>query len=377
MKIIEVGDFTYVSYDEENSCRRPRDQASCVVDAVDLFCGGGGLTCGLRKAGINVKMGVEIDPLCRYAYEHNNEGARFLEKSVIELKASEIRECFAPGHISLLAGCPPCQTFSSYNQKASPSDPRFRLPSEFGRLVREVMPDVVSLENVPLLIKRSIFANLVNEMKSLGYNVDWKIVFCPDYGWPQRRKRLVLLASKLGPIEVPAPTHIRPPTVREMIGHLPKLRNGECDPNDRLHFCAALSPLNLERIKHSSQGGTWREWPTALVASCHRKNSGKTYPGVYGRMSWDKPAPTMTTQFYGFGNGRFGHPEQDRAISIREGAIFQGFPMDYQFLPEGSPRKISLLGRMIGNAVPVQLGEMVGRTIMEHVREYRGVSVRV
>ena len=342
------------------------------VDAVDLFCGGGGLTCGLRKAGINVKMGVEIDPMCRYAYEHNNGEAKFLEKSVVELKAEEIRNCFEEGHVSLLAGCPPCQTFSSYNQKAKHQDPRYRLPNEFGRLVREVMPDVVSLENVPLLTKRPIFAKLVKEMKRLGYHVVWKIVFCPDYGWPQRRKRLVLLASQLGPIQVPGPTHAKPPTVREMIGDLPKLRHGKCDPSDRLHFCAALSPLNLERIKHSKQGGTWRDWPADLIAKCHQKKSGKTYPGVYGRMSWDKPAPTMTTQFYGFGNGRFGHPEQNRAISIREGAIFQGFPKDYQFLPEGARHNISLLGKMIGNAVPVQLGEMVGQAIMDHVRKFKG-----
>ena len=135
-----------------------------------------------------------------------------------------------------------------------PHHSRYRLPNEFGRLVREVLPDVVSLENVPLLTKRPIFANLVKEMKSLGYNVDWKIVFCPDYGWPQRRKRFVLLASRLGPIKVPEPTYATPPTVREMIGDLPKLRHGKCDSNDRLHFCAALSPLNLDRIRHSKRG---------------------------------------------------------------------------------------------------------------------------
>ena len=342
------------------------------IDAVDLFCGGGGLTCGLRLAGINVKMGVEIDPLCRYAYEHNNAGAKFLQKSVVELKADEVRQCFEKGHFSLLAGCPPCQTFSSYNQKAKHQDPRYRLPNEFLRLVREVMPDLVSLENVPLLTKRPIFSKLLKELKSLGYRVDWKIVFCPDYGLPQRRKRLVLLASRLGDIKVPEPTHAKPPTVREMIGDLPKLRHGKHDPNDRLHFCAALSPLNLDRIRHSKQGGSWRDWPQSLVAACHRRSSGKTYPGVYGRMSWDCPAPTMTTQFYGFGNGRFGHPEQNRAISIREGAIFQGFPRDYQFMPEGEKPSISLLGKMIGNAVPVDLGRLVGEALVRHGNEHMG-----
>lgn len=346
--------------------------AKRIIDAVDLFCGGGGLTCGLRQAGINVKMGVEIDPLCRYAYEHNNGRARFLEKSVVKLSGEEIKKNYAERHISLLAGCPPCQTFSSYNQKAKQQDPRYRLPTQFKRLVLETMPDLVALENVPLLAKKPIFKTLIAELKQAGYHVDWKIVFCPDYGLPQRRKRVVLLGSRLGPIKVPEPTQAKPPTVREMIGNLPPLENGHCDPNDRLHFCAALSPLNLDRIRHSVQGGTWRDWPEELVAACHAKKSGMTYPGVYGRMSWDKPAPTMTTQFYGFGNGRFGHPEQDRAISIREGAIFQGFPRDYQFMPEGVKPSISLLGKMIGNAVPVKLGELIGKALIEHVKKAKG-----
>ena len=158
-------------------------------------------------------------------------------------------------------------------------------------------------------------------------------------------------------------------SVREIIGNLPRLKAGQCDPDDRLHFCARLSPLNMRRIRASKPGGTWRDWPEELVAECHRRDTGKTYGGVYGRMSWDKPAPTMTTQFYGFGNGRFGHPEQNRAISIREGAMFQGFPRDYQFVPEGEHANISLLGKMIGNAVPVQLGKLIGETFIAHLKQ--------
>ena len=159
----------------------------------------------------------------------------------------------------------------------------------------------------------------------------------------------------------------KPKTVRELIFDLPALEAGHCDPDDRLHFCAALSDLNMRRIQASVQGGTWKDWPEELIAECHKRDTGKTYGGVYGRMEWDKPAPTMTTQFYGFGNGRFGHPEQHRAISIREGAIFQGFPRDYQFLPEGVHHNISLLGKMIGNAVPVGLGTIVGKALVDHV----------
>lgn len=343
-----------------------RLKGMAMIDAVDLFCGGGGLTCGLRLAGVHVKMGVEIDEQCRYAYEHNNH-ATFLCKSVTDLTGADIRSQYEKGHISLLAGCPPCQTFSSYNQKAKWQDPRYRLPSQYKRLVEETMPDLVALENVPLLTKKGVFNSLVKKLKELGYHVDWKIVFCPEYGLPQRRKRVILLGSRLGPIKVPEPSFAAPPTVRAMIGDLPPVSAGECHPDDRLHFCAALSPLNMKRMRASRQAGTWRDWPEELVAACHTKKSGKTYPGVYGRMSWDKPAPTMTTQFYGFGNGRFGHPEQDRAITIREGAIFQGFPRDYQFMPEGVKPNISLLGKMIGNAVPVGLGQLIGEALIKHV----------
>jgi DNA (cytosine-5)-methyltransferase 1 len=226
------------------------------------------------------------------------------------------------------------------------------------------------MENVPALAETGVFRKFVEKLKDLNYHYDFKIIKCNEYGLSQLRQRVILVASQLGPIQVPPPPkNVHVQTVREIIGNLPPLEAGECDPNDRLHFCAALSPLNMKRIKASKQGGTWRDWPEDLVAACHRKDTGKTYGGVYGRMSWDKPAPTMTTQFYGFGNGRFGHPEQNRAISIREGAMFQGFPRDYQFVPEGEHSNISLLGKMIGNAVPVQLGKLIGETFMAHLRQ--------
>ena len=312
-------------------------------------------------------MCVDFDPQCEYAYEHNNR-ARFLNKSVADLTPDDVRANFRPGHISLLAGCAPCQTFSKYNQKATWHDKRWHLLHHFQRLVEAVLPDLVTMENVPRLADQAVFDRFRKKLSELGYSVDFRIVNCPDYGLPQLRQRLVLVASRLGPIAVPAPNpRARRKTVRSVIGNLPPLRAGETDPNDRLHFCAALSPLNLRRIRASRPGGSWRDWPADLVAECHRKKAGKGYGGVYGRMRWDKPAPTMTTQFYGFGNGRFGHPDQDRGISVREGAMFQGFPRDYQFLPPGAPRNISQLGKMIGNAVPVKLGELIGRTFREHL----------
>ena len=345
-----------------------------VIDAVDLFCGGGGLTCGLRQAGINVKMGVDFDLNCKYAYEHNNK-ARFLHKSILDVTAKEVKANFRKGHYSLLAGCAPCQTFSSYNPKATYHDKRWHLLSHFQRLAAEVRPDFVTMENVPNIHKQKVFRDFVRTLKQLGYNVDYKIVNCPKYGLPQLRKRIVLMASRLGKIVVPPPKkNVRVKTVREIIGGLPPIKAGGHDTRDRLHFCASLSALNLKRIKVSDPGGTWKSWPSELVAKCHKRKAGRSFRGVYGRMEWDKPAPTMTTEFFGFGHGRFGHPDQDRAISIREGAMFQGFPRWYQFYSAKEKPNIAILGKMIGNAVPVKLGEAIGKAFLRHVGSYERIK---
>jgi DNA (cytosine-5)-methyltransferase 1 len=159
-------------------------------------------------------------------------------------------------------------------------------------------------------------------------------------------------------------------TVRNSIFHLPKLKAGETDRNDPWHTASSLSELNLRRIKASKPGGTWRDWDKSLLAKCHRKISGQTYPSVYGRMEWDSPCPTITTQCFGYGNGRFGHPEQDRAISLREAAILQTFPSDYKFLPSGEKASFYKLGRLIGNAVPVKMGKVIAQSLLEHLRKY-------
>ena len=186
---------------------------------------------------------------------------------------------------------------------------------------------------------------------------------------PQQRTRLVLLASLLGPLELGVPTHSpeRHRTVRQTISRLKPVRAGEQSTKDPLHRSSRLTDTNLKRIKQSRPGGCWRDWPVDLVAECHAKKSGATYPSVYGRMEWDRPSPTITTQFFGYGNGRFGHPSQDRAISLREGALLQSFPMEYQFSSPSSKLSFATIGRLIGNAVPVRLGEVIGKAIMEHL----------
>ncbi len=353
------------------------DQNSIATTAVDLFCGAGGLTRGLLDAGIPVVAGYDVDEACRFPYEHNNDGAAFKKVSVAELTAETLVSHYPEGHTRILVGCAPCQTFSKYTQGLdNDDDPKWTLLDEFSRLVCEVKPGIISMENVPELQRHDIFTRFLRTLSDEGFHFtddpDKRVVYCPDYGIPQHRRRLVLVASRLGPIELIPPTHTgkRQRNVRAALSKLPPLKAGEKCEADPLHRTSELSPLNLLRIQHSKPGGTWRDWPEELVAKCHQKKQGKTYPSVYGRMEWNKPSPTITTQFFGFGNGRFGHPEQSRAISLREGAILQSFPKRYQFVKKGGDYCFKTIGRLIGNAVPVRLGEVIGKTIKRHLEEY-------
>jgi DNA (cytosine-5)-methyltransferase 1 len=340
---------------------------------VDLFCGAGGLTHGLIKAGVKVRLGVDIDPTCEYPYTANNK-AEFLLKPVEALQPEDIAPHFKKNAIRLLAGCAPCQTFSMYNQKADDSDKRWWLLRQFSRLVNDLQPELVTMENVPLLIEQNVFSEFVANLEGNGYEVAHQVVSCSDYGIPQQRRRLVLLASKFGSISLIPPAQFgnKTQTVKDAIGILPPIAAGTSHPQDPLHQSSALSAINFKRIKASIPGGTWRDWPADLVAACHKKKSGKSYPSVYGRMKWGDPSPTVTTQFFGFGNGRFGHPEQDRAISLREGAILQSFPPNYSFVPQGEQVCQKAIGRLIGNAVPVTLGEAIGRSLLSHVADVVG-----
>ncbi|EDL52588.1 DNA-cytosine methyltransferase [Vibrio mediterranei AK1] len=346
-----------------------------MIRAIDLFCGAGGLTHGLQRAGIDVVAGYDIEAQCRFAYERNND-AVFIQKSVTDLQIEEFNHYFGDAEVRVLAGCAPCQTFSSYNKKSKEEnlkDERWNLLASFGEHIKKVKPEIVTMENVPRLVNQHVFNDFVDDLNELGYDVSFKVVFCPEYGMPQSRSRLVLLASKLGPIKIIEATHTikNYVTVKQAIGHLPPVQAGEAHPDDPLHRAANMSELNLKRIKASKPGGTWQDWPEELVAACHKKSSGSSYSAVYGRMSWDKVGATMTTQCIGFGNGRFGHPEQDRAITLREAAILQTFPDDYEFWPSEVKLEMRPIARMIGNAVPVRLGEVVGESILKHLSEVK------
>lgn len=348
-----------------------------VAAAVDLFCGAGGLTHGLLNAGVPVIAGYDTDEGCRFPFEKNNAPAIFHNKDVGQLDGADLASHYPQGSIRILVGCAPCVTFSRYAQRLNRTrDPKWALLRQFARLVRELEPDIISMENVPELQHHSIFKEFLSVLRSEGYHFsnepEKRVIYCPDYGIPQHRSRLVILASRLGSIEMIPPTHgpKQHRSVRDVLSRLPPLAAGQRSVRDRMHRASSLSDINLRRIRHSKPGGTWRDWPEDLVADCHKAETGETYGSVYGRMKWDEPSPTITTQFYGFGNGRFGHPEQDRALSLREGAILQSFPRQYAFVKPRCAYSFKDVGRMIGNAVPVKLGKAIGRSVKAHLEEH-------
>lgn len=343
------------------------------ISAVDLFCGVGGITHGFIRGGIPVYAGYDNDPSCQYAYETNNR-AQFICSDISNVSAEDVESRFIDNAIRVIIGCAPCQPYSTYSYKYKKErvseDPRYDLLRQFTRIVSSVQPEIVSMENVPDLYKRGYkqYIEFISMLEDNEYSVFQKIVNCDEYGVPQSRKRLVVLASKLGNIELIPPTHPENKvTVRDTIAHLDPIEHGGQSVSDSLHKSSRLSAQNVKRIKATPEGGGWHDWPKELLLSCHKKPSGKSYPSVYGRMKWDSIAPTITTQSFGLGTGRFGHPEQDRAISLREAALLQTFPENYVFTAPNQPIQFTALGRHIGNAVPVKLAEIIAVSIRQHV----------
>lgn len=344
------------------------------INAVDLFCGVGGLTCGIQQAGINVVAGYDIDIRSQFAYEFNND-AQFILKDVRDIDEKEIKNLYPEDTtIKVLMGCAPCQPFSTYSHKYKNNIntiQKMDLLDYFGKQIEFVQPEIVSMENVPQMIQEKVFKKFIKVLENNNYSIDYKIVFAPDYGVPQKRKRLLLLASKLGKIELLPPQFDKNnyPTLRQAIGALPKLKAGETNLKDPLHRSRNISKLNMKRLQQSKPGGTWRDWDENLLLEAYKKKSGLSFGSVYGRLKWDQPSNTITTQFTGIGNGRFGHPEQDRALSLREGALLQTFPENYLFTDPkvGGNYPIAQVALQIGNAVPPKLGEIIGKSILEHL----------
>ena len=337
------------------------------MKAVDLFCGAGGLTQGLVRAGWDVVAGFDIEEGLSETYERNNPGATFIRADVRDITVDWI-EPLLQGGVSdelLLAGCAPCQPFSKQRQRRGLSERRDgALLGEFARLVRALRPRAVLMENVPgiaAVAGFSAFRRFVHTLRGCGYSCDYRVLNARDFGVPQHRRRLVLLAIRDGLARLPVANEEVGPdvTVREAIGHFPEILAGEADASIANHRAAGLSSLNTRRIKATPpDGGDRRDWPKGLGLPCHR-HQGVGFSDVYGRMWWDRAAPTLTSRCNSLSNGRFGHPEQDRAISLREAAALQTFDDDYVFYGPNNH-----IARWIGNAVPVLFGEGIGRSAL-------------
>lgn len=339
---------------------------------IDLFCGVGGLTHGFKQEGFNVLAGIDFDKTCQFAYEENNN-SKFMHENLITMHSDNIQELYPKNSLKILVGCAPCQAFSSYSKNKETND-KWKLLYSFSRIINDIRPDIISMENVPNLLKfdnGNVFKDFVANLKKLNYHVTYNIVDAQDYGVPQRRNRLILFASKFGDIKVISPTHKKNRvTVRDAISHLPPIEDGVIYDYDHMHRTRKLDPINKKRIIATPLGGGWHDWHPSLLLECHKKKSGRTFRDVYGRMKWDDVSPTLTTQCIGLGNGRFGHPDQHRAISMREAAILQSFPETYQFYNPKQPMSTTSICRHIGNAVPVRLGQVIAKSIKKHLKEY-------
>ena len=341
------------------------------MKALDFFCGAGGLTRGLIDAGIDVVAGYDRDEGCRLSYESNNPGSRFVHADIREVGPGDL--AIRPGSHSyddvLFAGCAPCQPFSQ-QRKGEPRRRDATLLAEFGRLIEAALPAYVLMENVPGLAHVdgfSTFRRFLRRLALHGYHYVFDVLDAKCFGVPQNRRRLVLIAMKDRQPSLPAAKFgktLRPfCTVQDAILHFPAIKSGESHPKVPNHVAAAISALNLQRLRSTPyDGGDRRSWPKRLRLECH-KGDYDGHTDVYGRMALDAPAPTLTGRCNSISNGRYGHPTQDRAISLREAAALQTFPDGYEFF--GFNKHIAL---QIGNAVPVRLAEELGRHILHLLR---------
>ncbi len=339
------------------------------IKVVDFFCGCGGASAGFKKAGMDVILGVDFDQSAAESYQLNFKNATFINEDVRVLSPAKVAKKeprIAEGPL-LFTACAPCQPFSAQNKFKDADDHRISLLDEMHVYIKKWKPEFIFIENVPGMQNVSEeeegpFRRFIEMLVKQGYQYKKEIVFANHYGVPQKRKRLVVVASRLGDISIPARTHgdgLKPyTTVRKFIQNHPLLNSGEMAEKDELHVAARLTDINIERIRHTPEGGDRRNWPSRLINKCHKDYKGHT--DTYGRMSWDSMAPTLTTKCNSYSNGRFGHPDvnQDRAITIREALLLQTFPKKYKL--SGS---LVNLAKQVGNAVPVELAYHFGLEI--------------
>lgn len=341
------------------------------IKAVDFFCSGGGMTYGMREAGVDVCAGIDVDANCKDTYEKNNPNSKFILADIFELEEEELENDInlrKDDDALILIGCSPCQYWSIVRTDKSKSENSKNLLVEFHRFVRYFNPGFVVVENVPGILKKKEESGLqefLSDLNKRGYKIQYRIVNLNEYGVPQKRKRFSLIASRVTEKPVfPEPYKNDKPVVKDFIGvhnGFPEVKAGFRDESEFNHTVARLSKKNIARLKKTPKnGGSWLLWADDSKLKRDFYN-GNGFRDNYGRMSWDKPAPTVTTKFISISNGRFGHPEENRAISIREGATLQTFPKNYIFYT----KSMGTTARMIGNAVPPEYAKRIGETIIE------------
>lgn len=336
------------------------------INVIDFFCGCGGTSAGLQKAGMNILAGIDFDKNAIATYAKNFPNAHAFNTNIKELETSSIEAILTPHkrEILVFAACAPCQPFSKQNRYKNSTDERICLLDEFHRFVKKFFPDYILLENVPGMqkISEGPFTRFIQLLEKNGYQYDSAVKNVVNYGIPQSRKRLVLIASRHGTIKLPEETYGKGKlpynTIRKYIEKYPSLQAGEKNNDIPNHQCAKLSPILLQRISALKEGQDRRSWDDSLKLQCHKNHKGHT--DVYGRLSWDKPSVTLTTKCISLSNGRFGHPEQNRALSVREAAALQTF--DDSFIFCGN---LGSTAKQVGNAVPVDFAKILGKQIIE------------
>lgn len=347
------------------------------LKAIDFFCCGGGMTNGFRQAGIEVIAGIDIDPKCKETYELNNKPAKFIEadiKKFTEAELIEKTEIEIDDDNLIFIGCSPCQYWSIIKTDKTKAEDSKNLLADFQRFVEYFNPGFVVIENVPGIFSKaeSPLKDFINFLAEKGYDSrPHQVINFSHYGVPQSRKRFLLIASRTKNVLFPEADTKLTPTVRNFIGDKTIFPEVEAGNNDETNFChtvAGMKKISLDRMELTPKdGGTRDAWKdTDLQVNVYRLKDGNenfAFKDTYGRMFWDKPASTITTKFFSISNGRFGHPEQNRAISIREGATLQTFPADYVF----KAKTIADKARLIGNAVPPALAKRIAESIISSI----------
>lgn len=347
------------------------------LKAVDFFCSGGGMSYGMQDAGIEIFAGIDFDENCKATYEANIKGAKFILADVFDLKESELEDMLSLKKNDdelILIGCSPCQFWSIINTDKTKSMKSKNLLVEFSRFVKYFRPGYVVIENVPGVLRKKEESGLdefIEWLNNNGYgNPHFKVHNVNDYGVPQSRKRFTLIATRLSKEEVkPLECEGKRTVVKDVLGvdnGFYKIEAGHKDTTDFLHTVPSLSIVNKKRLEKVAKNGGNRLGfanDSELQLDCFIGRDD-SFKDTFGRLWWDKPSPTITTKFFSISNGRFVHPEEDRALSIREGATLQSFPLTYKF--KGT--SIANIARMIGNAVPPKYATAIGKAIIQNHR---------